>query len=280
MLDSDEFDSEEQKYILKEFVRYMEHPASGVKHFDKMNAEWRDVCRQAISGNPLSKNSNEVENTIASWHQEVRDVCHLMSERLNRSARIKLPRSHINDPEKRIKEDSELLSKEFELRFSLEIPDAASQIDVSANMRSRVLCCSMTLVAPKDKKRATSRVNWLLRQLSKSDPSDAYIKSNFPGKTPSIQAKLDDIREDSSLLVGDNGALPTSFDIMIVRDIAGKFSGSKKFIEEIESLVPYFYSEIGQHLTPYVPPAPTIKSSKKTDSKEDEVSTGDDQVSE
>ena len=44
----------------------------------------------------------------------------------------------------------------------------------------------------------------------------------------------------------------------MVKDLAGKFSGSRTFIEELESFVPTFYDNVGQYLQTYVakPPKP------------------------
>src|SRR5690606_28093368 len=46
---------------------------------------------------------------------------------------------------------------------------------------------------------------------------------------------------------------------MMVRDIAGRFSGNKTFIEELERLVPEFYENVGQHLQPFRPKPPQLK---------------------
>jgi hypothetical protein len=46
---------------------------------------------------------------------------------------------------------------------------------------------------------------------------------------------------------------------MLIRDIAGKFSGSKTFIEQLETAVSDFYAEVGQYLRAYVPPPPQLK---------------------
>lgn len=272
LLDEDKFESEAQKYILREFIRFMGHPSSGVKRFDKMNSEWREICSQAISKVTLNKTDDMIENTIAAWHQEARDACLIMSEKLNRSVKLRLPKAHAKDPAVRVKDDCDKLVKDLELHFALDVPDAAAPLEVTANLRSRVIAVSMSLEAPKDKKRATSRVSWLLRQLSKTNTENIYIRSNWPNRTQSIQAKLEEAREDPSILIEGNTTNPRSFDVVLIRDIAGKFSGNKKFIEEIEDAVPYFYSEAGQRLQAYIPPAPEIKKTNSS-SRGDEEAT-------
>jgi len=51
---------------------------------------------------------------------------------------------------------------------------------------------------------------------------------------------------------------PIGFEVVMIRDIAGRFSGRRTFIEDLEKLVPEFYEEVGQHLRPWTPPPPSI----------------------
>jgi hypothetical protein len=44
-------------------------------------------------------------------------------------------------------------------------------------------------------------------------------------------------------------------------DIAGRFAGSRTFIELLEKLVPRFYEQVGQHLRAYVVPPPRPRKS-------------------
>lgn len=81
----------------------------------------------------------------------------------------------------------------------------------------------------------------------------------WPGRAPATQARLSSLRETPALLEADNKALsPTSFEVMMVRDLAGKFGGAKTFVEQLEEIVPQFYECIGQHVRAYVAPPPRI----------------------
>ena len=44
----------------------------------------------------------------------------------------------------------------------------------------------------------------------------------------------------------------------MIRDLAGRFSGRRTFIEDLENLIPEFYDRIGQNLRPWAPPPPSI----------------------
>ncbi len=100
----------------------------------------------------------------------------------------------------------------------------------------------MSLHAPKDKKRASARINWLLRQLASSEPADVFIKANWPGRAPDTHASLADARANPACLEADNANLtPVGFEVFMVRDLAGKFAGAKTFIEGLEDFVPQYY---------------------------------------
>lgn len=43
LIGDDEFSTPEQKFILSELVRFLSHESVGVRRFDRMNKEWRDI---------------------------------------------------------------------------------------------------------------------------------------------------------------------------------------------------------------------------------------------
>ncbi len=272
IINENQFDNQEQKYLLSEFYRYLHHDSSGLKRFDRMNPEWKELVGKVTAKATLNKASDEVANTVAAWHQEVRDICLLMTEEVNRTVRLKLSRTHANDPNQRLKDDSNHLAQHCELHCTLEVPDAAAPLEIRANLRERSICVSMALAAPKDKKRTQSRINWLLRQLSKTDPAEMYVRCHWPGRTPPTQARLEEARADPEQLIPKNGnAPPVSFEVLLIRDIAGKFSGTKTFIENLEVAVPYFYAQVGEHVRAYVPPPPRLQGQRQAKADDDDI---------
>lgn len=257
LLADDEFTSPEQRYILSEMVRYFTHESTGVSSFDRMNPEWKGLVITVQSGGTLNKNSSEVEKTIASWHQEQRDLCLTMSRELDRQAKLKISRAHASDPSARLKDDCEELARTTQLRCEMVVPDAAAPITITADLKTRHISCAMRIAAPEDRKTTKARVNWLVRQLNKTDPENVLIKALWPKKAQSTMASLEEVRANPMSLQAENPTLtPKHFDVVMVRDLAGKFSGSKTFIEQLEEVVPRFYDQVGQYLRPWVPPPP------------------------
>lgn len=257
----------DQQYILDEMVRYYSHPKVGVSSFTSMNKEWKDVASQVRSGSALSKTSKEVENTIISWHQEARDLCLVLSRDLAVPVSLRLNRKHTNDPTARIKDDCDHLVSKKTLICDLDVPNAVSSLTVSADLMTRSVNCNMSLEAPKDKKRGAARLNWLLRQLKDTPPEDMFIRASTKGRGNNPLVKLQDIRDNPNSLLEQEGSsiIPLAFDIVMSRDLAGKFSGRSTFITAIEETVSKFYEVAGQNLQSWSPAAPKVKKEPNED---------------
>ena len=266
--DAEELNAE-QTFILEEMTRYFDDDSSGIRRFDQMNSEWRSLVLGIQRRQPFKRSSSEIANTVGSWHQEERDLCLILSRRIGEHVAIRLSRKHQADPELRHRDDCDSLVASQELRCAFNVPNAASDLEVTVNLERRTISCMMKLNAPSDRKRATARTNWLVRQLREVKGEDVIINAIWPGRAPLTQKSLSEIREDPKCLEsGRPGATPTSFEVVMVKDLAGRFSGPRNFIEDLEDLVPEFYDRIGQNLRPWTPPPPSIDKHDPIDEPE------------
>ena len=130
----------------------------------------------------------------------------------------------------------------------------------------------MRLTAPQDKKSTKARVNWLARQIRGVATDGMFVKAIRTGRAEDTQAGLAAVLEDPTCLESTNtNSVPTAFEIFYMIDLAGKFSGSKVFIERLEQAVPHFYEQVGQKLRPWVAPPPRIRQRDPADVDEAEV---------
>ena len=249
-----------QAFILGEMEQYLDHASSGVRHFEQMNSEWRPLILGIRDGQQFKRTSPEIENTVASWHQEERDVCLRLSRLTGEHVDIRgLSRKHQADPARRLRDAGEAMVASKELRSAFSIPNAASDIEVIADLKSRTISCSMRLNAPLDKQRATARVNWLRRQLRGIDGDNIRIRAFWPGRALPTQASLTEVQADPARLEHERrGMAPTGFEILMITDLAGRFSGRRTFIEDLEKVIPEFYDKVGQHLRRWTPAPPSI----------------------
>lgn len=274
LLDKDKIESQDQRFILDEVVNYLDDPSSGKSGFSMMNKEWDGVVKSAFNKSKLSKNSDEVINTVDSWHQEQRELCLQMWPLVGEKVDVKLPRAHRGDPKHRMADDCEKLVSENTLSSVIEIPNAAADLIVTVDIARKSITCSMRLEAPKDKKSSSAKINWLTRQLPSFEKGPAVsINAIRKGQANNIAKPLEDVRKHPSILEAENTDLPpVSFEVFTSVHLGSKF-GRKIFIEHLEKIVPDFYRYAGQYLKAWVAPAPRVKQVEKAPEEETEAQT-------
>lgn len=273
LLTQDKIESQDQRFILHEVVKYLEDPNSGKAGFTSMNPEWKTVVQSAFNNTKLNKNSEEITNTVSSWHQEQRELCLQMWPLVGEKVDIKLPKTHRDDPKQRIADDCDKLANDHQLSSTITIPYAASDLLVTVDLLKKSITCSMRLEAPKDKKSTSARVNWLTRQLPQDDKSPTIrIKAIRKGQAMDTEKPLEEVRQHPVILEADNtDTQPVAFEVFTSHDLGGKFSGNRVFIEQLEKIVPDFYRYAGQHLKAWVAPAPRVKQIEKDPEEETEA---------
>ena len=261
----------EQEFILREMVRYFESSKSGVARFDRMSAEWKHLITEIRMEQQFRYDSPEIENTVASWRQEERDICLILSRRIGKNVTVRLTRKYRDDASLRHRDACKSLIDTKVLRSAFRIPNAANDLEVMTDLQKRTISCSMKLDAPKDKKTARARIAWLSRQLRDVDAEGVIVRAFWLGRGLTTQATLAELKNDVDCLNDTrNASAPTSFEVARIKALAGRFSGQKTFIEDLENLIPDFYDRIGQRLKPWIPKPPPIE-------KRDPIQDGDKQ---
>ena len=264
LLESEGIEDADQHYILEEVVAYFNSPKSGVKGFTQMNDEWSDLIQHCVARGGLKQTDNAVINTVSSWHQEQRELCLRLWPLVSARVDLKLSRAHKREPKKRLADDCALLANEKLLRTEIVVPNAAAPMMITVNLESKTITCEMKLDAPMDRKSTQARVNWLIRQIPVGlDGSDSriWIHAMRRGGSKESAKTLEELRGDP-IAINDNSTAnipPTSFVIRMHSDNPRAFAGKQKFVELLETLVPTFYEQVGQHLKAWVPPAPKVK---------------------
>ena len=263
----------EQKHLLDEFIRFLDHKSTGITGFDQMNKGWREVVSAARTGGLLVKSSAEVEATVAGWLEEQRDLSLMLSRIVGKTVRQKIETKLLKDPNQRLKAEIAKFCKKKLLSAVFQVPDTASDIKVEADLDRRTIDVSMSLKAPSDRKSTKARINWLLRML-KTDDARIIVRAHWPSRVGHTQESLVRLRENPDLIQAQNSKLaPHSFEILLIEPLANRFSGPRTFIEDLERMVPEFYSLVGQHLRAWQAAAPKPVEPAKGRDKSDETST-------
>jgi len=184
---------------------------------------------------------------------------------------ISLSRARSKDPTINFQEDLSNLIKNYKLEAEFDVPNAASSIIFLTDFLRRTLNLSMLLDAPKDKSRATASINWLVRQLGHVSDLDLSVRAYWPRRIPCTTQPLSIVSEDPTKLIPANvSELPVSLEVLKVFDIAGRFRGTKTFVEDVSKALPEFYEKVGQHLNKWIPKPPKIKKTQKQEIEADD----------
>ena len=262
LISNQSIEDEDQHFILTEMVRFLTHSSTGVKSFDRMPSAWTEVVQKVADGAPLQQKNEEIQDVVAAWHQEVRDISLMLSRQVNVKVEIKLSRSQL-DPVTRAKEDTANLVKNHTLTARLDVHNAAASIDVVVDIKRRTISASMMLIAPDNRKTTASRLSWLLQQLQKSSETDIHIKLHWPGRKAHTQHALGELRENSKIAwENSKDRHVLRFEVCMIRQLTKRFGQRKNFIDELENLVSGFYETVGQRLRAYQSPAPRVREDR------------------
>ena len=251
----------DQAYIMSEVVRYLDSESSGVTVFSRMPPSWKDLCSAIQNGATISKDADMIVESVGAWHQLLRQLSLDLSIAIGEPVKINLTRENKKDPESLLIQESAALKDTRCLDTELIIPNAASRLKVVADIARKVVFVSMKLDAPKDRKRATASINWLLRQLKNKEVENLSIRAYWPRRMGTTIKPLEAVRENPAILVPKgNDVVPTALEVCRVIDLGARFKGAKTFVEDISGVILSFYHDAGQELTNWVAKAPTIKA--------------------
>ena len=251
----------EQAFLLREFVRFFSHQSAGISRFTSMPPEWSTTIERFHAGGGIGKGELG-QAVVSSWHQELKDLALLMSRLVGCEIETKLPRAHAVDPAVRLKDDVDKLCSNGQLAATLSIPNAAADLHITADLKSRALRASMILDAPRDKKRSASRVSWLLRQLKSVDPDNVSVGVIWASRAPDAVFALSELRKHPELVgQATHNSEIRAFEVLLTSNSARRFGGRRTFIEELEDIAPRYYETIGQFLHNWTAPPPKPKHS-------------------
>ena len=255
-------DDPEQAWILEELIRYLSHPKSGVLDFADMGSNWIGI-RDAVVVDSLARNSPEAVEICQRWDQLLRVTALRLGTEIGSDVTEVIPRAHQKNPKLRNKGFVQTLYSDGTLSGILRVPDTASDITVTADLRTSRVIVSASLTAPNDRTPRASVV-WLTRQLKATDGSllvDTYARN---AKHP-VTASLEQLREDPNVALGPNKQVPARFQLRYSAPMGQGRRSTRKtkgFIDSVLDTVIGFYGDALQHLKPFVPKAPAIDRRK------------------
>ena len=256
LIENDEISDPEQKYILNELIRFLRDDNTVVNGFVQMPESWKEITTKAKHGKYFKPTEKVILEVIGAWHQEGRDISLILSRNLGLLVQVKISRKLLSDHNLRISNDAKLLCTESRMQHIFDVPNAASDIEVVADLKASTISVGMKLEAPK---RATikGQVNWLLNQLRHSKSSIVRVEFDWKGQYPPDSVSLHELMNDKDQVLSNfPKAELREFEVAAIVMDVNKFMNRKSFISTLEDTIVNFYEDVGQHLSAWQPPAP------------------------
>lgn len=282
----------DQAWILGELIRYLEHPRSGAMEFDDMGESWVGV-REACRAGTLRASDKGISEVAVRFDALLRFVSLSLGRQLGTEVTPVLTRKELADPQLRTQALVAALAASGALSGAIKIPATVGDITVTADVRAGTVTCHVDVDAPREG-RATTRVNWLLRQL-KNAPDGVRIEAHVAhARGAGATELLGAVRTNPALLVSDPTKDLRAFEIAMSAPLGTKRGrGRGSFIDSVLSAVDTFYAEVLQQLKawsaapPRLRPEPETVASEQSDvpaalvstaysSQDEETKAGDD----
>ena len=248
----------EQAWILEELIRYLSHPKSGVLDFADMGENWTAV-RDASAEGRLARDSAEAVEVCQRWDQLLRVAALRLGTEIGSDVTEVIPRAHLRNPRQRNKEFVQSLCTGGTLAGALRVPDAISDIVVTADIKASRLTLAAAFAAPNDRT-ARASVVWLVKQL-KASPGSLLVDTYERNARHPVTATLEELRDDPCRALAAGKPAPARFRLRYTTAMghARRTRRQKGFTDSVLDAVISFYSEVLQDLKPFVPRAPAIE---------------------
>jgi hypothetical protein len=263
----------DQAYILGELIRYLEHPRSGALEFEDMGSSWVPV-RNAVADGTLRQNNPEAADMAGRFEALLRFAALQLGTRLGTDVTVAHSRKELSDPSWRISSQVTSLVEHGRLQGALRIPNAVGPIDITVDLRARLVICSVDIDAPKEG-RPTTKVNWLVRQLKQTNDR-ARLECNAMNQRGNGSSDLlGRVRENPELLILDPTKTIRSFTVALNSSMGLKSGrGQGTFIDGLLAAIDTFYGEVLQSLKAWAAKPPRMREQTDTSelAKDQEVS--------
>lgn len=248
----------DQAWILGELIRYLEHRKSGALEFDDMGEAWVGVRDQVAAGT-LRASDKGIAEVVARFDALLRFASLQLGRQLGTEVVPVLTRKEAADPVVRAQALTQMLCTTGELSGAIRIPGTVGHLVVTADLRAGKVTCHVDVDAPKEG-RATTRVNWLIRQLKNA--SDNTRVEAFVAHARGSQAAelLSTVRENPAALVLDPSKELRSFRLAVTSTLGTKRGrGRGSFIDSVLSSVDGFYGDVLGSLRAWAAAPPKLR---------------------
>ncbi len=268
----------DQKWILDEWIRYIDDPVSRIIVPPDLGSHWGHVLKAARTG-ALDQSDSELRDVAGFWVGYLRKAVLRLRAKLGVDVQIRLSRKEKSDSELHLERLIASVRANGPLSGVLRVPDAAGDIQIEVFLNSRSVRYGLEVGAPTEG-RQTTRIKWLSRQLrGRSLPTDLLVTAGWSARGLFTSAPASKLVENPGVLLVDRkgASLPKDVNPKVfllqwtTRLQAGRGGSSERVLEGISKGLEDFYLGVVEDLVPFVPPAPRLVT--KQEKPEDGDST-------
>ena len=258
----------DQKWMLDEWIRYVEDTDSRIIVPPDLGPKWREVVKAARTS-ALDQSVPELQDVARYWVGYLRKAAFRLRAKLGVDVEVRLSRKEREDSE--LQAQNSVNVREGILTGVLRIPDAAGDITIRVILASRSVQYAVKVAAPTEGRQMT-RVNWLSRYLKVDNlPTGELLTTidwNARGLVTSAPAR-DYLEETSRLCVDKSGvrvpkdASPRFFQVVWTTSLSsGRGRSTAPILEGVSNGLEEFYHKVVQEIVPFVPKAPRLDAEK------------------
>lgn len=258
----------DQKWMLDEWIRYVEDPDSRIIVAPDLGPKWGEVL-SAAKTSTLSSLSPELQDVARSWVGYLGKAALRLRAKLGVNVEVRMSRKERKNSE--FQATNAVNAQEGILTGILRVPDAAGDITIKVILPSQSVQYILQIAAPTEGWQVT-RVNWLSRQLGEDrlPTGELAVSADWTirGLTTTVGAR--DFLEDTNRLCLDKAgasvprdANPRSFQVVWTRALnKGRGRSNAPVLKGISDGLEEFYHGVVQNIVPFVPKAPRLPTKK------------------
>ena len=256
----------DQKWMLDEWIRYVDDPDSKILEPPELGPAWNDVLKAAKTSG-LAEVVSELEDVVNHWIGYLRKAAFRLRAKLGVEVRPRLTRADKADHRVHI---NRLISEAIahnSLSGSLKIPDAAGDLTVEVFLNSRTVRYGVEVQAPTEGRQLT-RVRWFARQLRSIHdlPVSLQVSVDWSSRNLISCGLASQLADDASTFLVTRQGVPIPKDVMprrfqIYRTTSlcrGRGRSTAPVLDGVSMGLEDFYRSVVERLMPYVPPAPRL----------------------
>ncbi|MFQ5779377.1 MAG: stress response protein [Nitrospiria bacterium] len=250
----------DQAWILGELIRYLEHANAGAVDFCDMGEYWVGV-RDGVKNGTLRHSDKKAIEVAGKWEELISYAALRLGRKLGTDVQQVLATKERNDISIRIANIVDTMVTRGLMPGTIRIPNTVGDITLNADLRAQQIVASVSVEAPKTG-RATTRINWLLRQLKSTSPNVRLDSWGMRSRS-SMSDLLGNVQNKQSLLIPIDNRDIVSFTVSLAQPMGLKRSvGKRSFIDSVLHTLDDFYGDVVQYLREWQPAAPKLQRSE------------------